>query len=517
MTEKRMDDLKYFWMPGRLVLNDLLEEFAQLYSEHYGRWSLQAPSKQGEHIKLSRNRLREWLCGDSAVYYATGQGQVVGYAIAIRKLIKKYGVISWVTQLVVHKDFRNRGIAKRLLFSIWGLSDDFAWGILSANPYAIRALEKATRRRSVPIRIHKNIRKIMSVGAELLPYIDRESEFVVTVDEARVNTKFFVDHSDINEMLERVVAEGVPWNLGGIPEGWEWIAFTFRDQPQLTLSPQEIETMIKTSDDIAKQAYARMNLSGQSWMRHTKEEVEFIIESCGLKPGMSVIDMGCGIGRHANLLAEYGIMVTGIDYVDSNIAAARANAPVGSCATFVLGDCREVDVRSNDADNPYDAAICLYDVIGSYVSLESNQRILDNLAKHLKQGGMAVISVMNFELTNAKAKYKFSFSQEPNRLLELAPGSIMEKTGDVFHSEYLLLDEDEHIVYRREQFTDGMDLPKELVVRDRRFSMDEITRMCQRAGLKVLQAKYVSASNWKRSLNRLDRHAKEILLVCERE
>lgn len=174
-------------------------------------------------------------------------------------------------------------------------------------------------------------------------------------------------------------------------------------------------------------------------------------------------------------------------------------------------------MRSNDADNPYDAAICLYDVIGSYVSLESNQRILDNLAKHLKQGGIAVISVMNFELTNAEAKYKFSFSQEPNRLLELSPCSIMEKTGDVFHSEYLLLDEDEHIVYRREQFTDGMDLPKELVVRDRRFSMDEITRMCQRAGLKVLQAKYVSASNWKRSLNQLDHHAKEILLVCARE
>lgn len=517
MTKKHMDDLKYSWLPGRLVLDELLGEFAQLYSEHYGRWSQQAPSKQGEHIKLSQNRLREWLCGDSAVYYATCQGQVVGYAIAIRKLIKKYGVISWVTQLVVHKSFRNRGIAKRLLFSIWGLSDDFAWGILSSNPYAIRALEKATRRRSVPIRIHKNIRKIMNVGAELLPYIDHGTEFIVTRDEARVNTKFFVDHSAIHEMLEHVVTEDIPWNLGEIPEGWEWIAFTFRDQPQLTLSSQEIENMVKTSDDIAKQAYARMNLSGQSWMRRTKEEVAFIVQSCGLKPGMRVIDMGCGIGRHANLLAEYGIMVTGIDYVDSNIAIARKNAPVSSCSTFVLGDCREIDVRGDDAGNLYDAAICLYDVIGSYVSLESNQRILANLARHLKQDGMAIISVMNFELTNAEAKYKFSFFQEPNRLLELAPCSIMEKTGDVFHSEYLLLDEKEHIVYRREQFTGGMDLPKELVVRDRRFSMDEITRMCQCAGLKVLQAKYVSASNWECSLNRLDHHAKEILLVCERE
>lgn len=36
-----------------------------------------------------------------------------------------------------YKDYRQQGIAKNILFSIWGFSNHFAWGIVSANPYAI--------------------------------------------------------------------------------------------------------------------------------------------------------------------------------------------------------------------------------------------------------------------------------------------------------------------------------------------------------------------------------------------
>ena len=62
-------------------------------------------------------------------------------------------------QLVVHTDYRNQNVAKQLLYSIWCESSNFAWGIVSSNPYAIRALEKATRRRSSPKIIRKHIEK----------------------------------------------------------------------------------------------------------------------------------------------------------------------------------------------------------------------------------------------------------------------------------------------------------------------------------------------------------------------
>lgn len=506
-----MKDISFRWLYGTLVQDDLLGKFANLYSHHYGVWGQNEPSKAGKQIKLSPQRLRTWLEDpNSAVYYATCDQDIIGYAIAIRKKVKYYGIVSWVTQLVVHREYRKQDIAKRLLFSIWGLSNDFAWGILSANPYAIRALEKATRRRSIPLRIHKHIRKIMEVGAESLPYIDECTEYVVNAHTSRVNTEFLVDHSDVPKMLAQVISEEIPWTLGELPDGWEWIAFTFRDQPQINLSVLEIEEMLSASDEIAQQAYARMDLTNQPWMKHTDAEVQFLLRECGLKSGMSLIDFGCGIGRHSNALALQGIHVVGVDYVKSNIIRAQDKAPKGQNVKFLEGDCRTIELGT------YDAAICLYDVIGSYVLQESNQMILNNIAKHLKLQGIAIISVMNFDLTNSTATNKFSFSEEPNKLLNLSPSTIMEQTGDVFQPDFLMVDEETHVIYRREQFTTGQDLPKELLVRDRRFTMDEIIEMCENAGLQVLLARYVSATNWEKSLSITDPHAKEILLKCKK-
>lgn len=506
-----MENITFSWLYASMVQDELLDELSKLYSQHYGTWGPYQPKLAGKQIKLSSKRLREWLSDpDAAVYYATLENRIIGYAIAIRKKVKHYGVISWVTQLVVHKNFRNQDIAKRLLFSIWGLSDDFAWGILSANPYAVRALEKSTRRRSIPIRIHRNIRKIIEVGSNSLPYISKDTEYKVDADNSRMNTKFFIDHSEVPDMLKKVISEETPWNLGDLPEGWEWIAFTFRDQEQINLSRLELEEMVATSDDIAKQAYARMQLDNQPWMRHTDEEVCFILQECALKQGMRLIDFGCGIGRHGIAISKYGIQVIGVDYVESNILEAKRKAATNTSIEFLEGDCRSIELGACDA------AICLYDVIGSFVKLDDNQKILNNIAKHLKPGGIAIISVMNFELTAAKAKYKFSFSKDPNRLLKLSPSTIMEHTGDVFQEDFMMVDEKTHIIYRREQFIEGRDLPKELLVRDRRFTMDEIISMCEKAGLQVLLSRYVSATNWNRPLSSTDDHAKEILLKCRK-
>ncbi len=501
--------ISFSWLYASMVPEKILNQLSQLYSQHYGIWGPQHPKSAGERIKLSPKKLSAWLQdNDAAVYYASLNEQIIGYAIAIRKKVKNYGVISWVTQLVVHKDYRNQDIAKRLLFSVWGLSNDYAWGILSANPYAIRALEKSTRRRSIPIRIHKNIRKIMDIGADSLPYITKDTEYKVDVCHSRVNTEFFADHSEVPKMLERVISEETPWELGDLPEGWEWIAFTFRDQPQISLSKQEIDEMVDTSDDIAKQAYARMKLDNQPWMKHTDDEVKFILCECELEPGMRLIDFGCGIGRHSNGLSKCGVNVVGVDYLSSNIATAKQRAAENLSVKFFEGDCRYIDLGTCDA------AICLYDVIGSYANFEDNQKIVNNIARHLKKGGFAVISVMNYELTSAKATNRFVFSDNPNKLLELTPSSTMEQTGDVFKEEYMLVDEKTHIIYRREQFTGGSELPKELVVRDRRFTMDEIESMCDKAGMDVIMSRYVSASNWNKPLSATDNHAKEILIKC---
>ena len=230
--------ISYGWLPSAyLTDNKLICECSELYSDQYGRWSEHSSYKPGEKIKLSPLRIKQWLNNDAAsLYWAKDNEKLVGYAIAIQLEVPKYGVVSWVTQLVVHEDYRHRDIAKNILHSIWGFTDHFAWGIVSANPYAIRALEKATRRRSDPARIKHNLRKIVSIGIENHPYIDEQTEVFVNSEVSRINTSFMIDHTQISEMIENVVTDTVPWTLGDLEEGWEWLAFTFNDQLPFTLS-----------------------------------------------------------------------------------------------------------------------------------------------------------------------------------------------------------------------------------------------------------------------------------------
>lgn len=503
--------ISYEWIPSNWVDINLKTECAILYSNHYGKWSTCSPIRPGDDIRLSCERISQWLSNESSsIYLARNDKNLVGYAIAIRLKIPQYGVISWVTQLVVHEEFRKRNIAKNLLFSIWGLSDHFAWGIVSANPYAIRALEKATRRRCDPQRIKRNIRKIISIGVDNIPYIQDTVDYEVNETTSKINTEFFVDHSLTNEMILSVTKPDIPWKFGNIEEGWEWLAFTFRDQEQFKLSQFEINKMIETSDSITQKAFERMIITEKhSWTNYTDDEVNFIIEECNLEPGDSIVDFGCGVGRHSILLANRGFKVIGVDYIEKNIIAARKN-DIKKLAQFITGDCRAIKL------SPVKSIICLYDVIGSFIDDEENIKILKNISDHLVENGTALISVMNYDTTYVHAKHKFKLSTDSEKLLELRPSTIMEQTGNVFNPDFYLVDEETKIVYRKEQFISGNSLPMEVIVRDKRFTKSEIEYMCECVGLEVVFSRYVSARSWREELSSTEKSAKEILIKCKK-
>ena len=507
--------LKYTWVPGPLANEEVLKDCARLYSKHYGFWSQRLSTAPGQRVRLSPTRLREWLKDDdSKVALAYDASSLVGYAIAVQTKVQKYGVISWVTQFVVHEYYRRRNVGKNLLFSIWGFTDHFAWGLLTANPYAVRALEKATRRRCDPARIKKNWKKLYSIGRVHVSYVTDGMNIDIWADRSRIRTGFCLDHAGLEQMLTQVTTEEKPWRLGPIEEGWEWFAFTFVDQEQLLLTSEEINAMLAASDQIAVQAYSRMLLNSEHhWARHTNKESDEIVEYCRIKPGQSVLDFGCGTGRHAIRLAELGARVTGVDYVEAFIERAKSlvRPQQASRTSFVDADCRDVRLAQC-----FDAVLCLYDVIGTYADTEENTRILTNIAYHLKPNGWALLSVMNLTLTRKKAKHVFSIEKEPNKLLELPPSRTMESTGDVFNPDFYLLDEDTSVVYRKEQFTEGRELPTEMVVRDRRFSKEEIQEMCNTAGLEVVWTRFVRAGRWQQPLDEHDDRAKEILLLCRR-
>ena len=486
---------------------------ADLYSTQYGIWG-KGGAHPGQPVKLTPERIRaHWLSPrHSRVVWATAFGKLVGYAIAVQTHLPDYGMVSWVTQLVVHEEHRRSDVGKTLLFTIWQFTDHFAWGLITANPFAVRALEKATRRRCSPVQIEEHRDVITGLGARLVPYLKSATSTVITAHESRVNTRFFLDHSRLLEMLASVQGANKPWTMGSLQEGWEWFAFTFRNQQQIELTRKEIEQMLLASDAVTKHAYSRM--AGQHpWAKHTESEVRFAVDNCSIHRGSSILDFGCGAGRHAVRFAELGARVVGVDYLESFVSAAKREASSRSLtnASFELADCRDVEL-----DEMFDVGMCLYDVIGSYTDDHDNFLILKNLVRHIKSDGYVLLSVMNSELTERRAKHWFSIESEPDKLLTLRPSDTMEKTGNVFDPDHYLIDYKTKIVYRKEQFAEGEDLPEELLVRDRRYTKEEIETLCQHLELEVISTWFVRAGAWHAPLSRLDDHAKEILVLCKK-
>lgn len=511
-------NIEYCCIPGTFAAANeiIISECSELYSNHYGIWG-EKGVHPGKEVRLSSEKICKWLKNENVtLYYSTSEGKIVGYAIAFSKDEIGYGIVTWVTQLVVHKDYRQQGIAKNLLFSIWGLSNHFAWGIVSANPYAIRALEKATRRRAVPMRIKKNATKLRNIGRKYIPFINEETKFDVTEEKSQVDTQFFVDHGDTKQKIINVTSEDIPWTLGSIHDGWEWFAFTFNDQEPISLSKEEIDNMVATSDSVVQNAYSRMRLGcgKHGWMKNTVSEVDYIDYKVNLSSVELVYDLGCGVGRHAIEIASRGIEVIGIDYVEENIIVANKVIEKKGIHNISIekGDCRYYDNLRRAS-----LVICLYDVIGTFSTDEDNKRIISTAYNLLSSGGYAFFSVMNYETTIANAKNVFSFSSEPDKLLSLPGASIMEKTGNIFNPKYYLVDTETHVVYRKEQFLSSHSLPVELIVRDKRFTKKEIVAMCEEVGFSVIEVKYTNASGWDEEYEADSKRAKEILLFCKKE
>ena len=126
---------------------------------------------------------------------------------------------------------------------------------------------------------------------------------------------------------------------------------------------------------------------------HTEAEVAFVERALGLKPGDAVLDLCCGQGRHAILLAKHGVHATGQDLSERYIAdARRLAAGQGVDAAFVVGDMRRIDGVER-----YDAVINMFTAFGYLEADADNAQALKAARRALKPGGLILIDALNRE------------------------------------------------------------------------------------------------------------------------
>lgn len=505
MDSARISEIRYESRAALDLTDKEIKDCSELFGSSYGMYDKDSPIRPGEPIRMGVRQYRErYFKPGFFVVRAMDGNRLIGHAFYIRRNYEPYGTMTWVLQLVVDRQYRRRGIASTLLRSIWGFSDDFAWGLASANPCTVRTLETATFRKCNTAYIKKNIDAIRMIGRDTT--FVQEDAYLINNGISQVNTEFYADNSSYSESME------CEKYLGELKPGHEWLAFTFREQKINSKKYRKHFTkMMDGYETILRDAYGRMNVLEHKWAKGTDNEVEFVKNY--IPQNGKVLDLGCGIGRHAITLAKEGFVVKAVDSADVLFEQAKQENSELKNLKF-----ENADARSFKDNTKYDAVICLFDVIGSYPKMRDNRKIIKTVYDELSENGIFILSVMNMELTEKliKEKNRGYIRSNPNVLLKLPPSKTMQQSGAIFDGKYLALDVESRLVYRKEQFDNDNGLPAEYIIRDKRYYGNEIKKLLIRNGFSIVELRYVQAGHFDVPLKPNDSKAKEICIVCKK-
>jgi SAM-dependent methyltransferase len=145
----------------------------------------------------------------------------------------------------------------------------------------------------------------------------------------------------------------------------------------------------------------------EPYTQGTQGEVDFIEQEIGHDRSKTILDVGCGTGRHALELGRRGYQVVGLDLSESLLAQGREVAQAENLdVTFIAGDARALDFEAQ-----FDVALSICE--GAFSLMETDEMdlsILENVARALqcpepaegKPGGKFILTTPNaaFMLTH---------------------------------------------------------------------------------------------------------------------
>jgi ubiquinone/menaquinone biosynthesis C-methylase UbiE len=124
-----------------------------------------------------------------------------------------------------------------------------------------------------------------------------------------------------------------------------------------------------------------------------EREVDFAVKALRLTPGESVLDLCCGQGRHAVLLAGRGLHVTALDLSSEYLELAQEAArEKGVAIQTVHADMREIPFEANS-----DAIVNMFSSFGYLETEAEDAKVLAAIIRALKPGGRVLLDLLNRE------------------------------------------------------------------------------------------------------------------------
>lgn len=211
-----------------------------------------------------------------------------------------------------------------------------------------------------------------------------------------------------------------------------------------------------------------MNVVGFASSEQTELEVNFIQSALRLTPGAKILDLCCGYGRHASLIAQStDYDVTGMDLSDDYLDIAKNQLSVPNLK-FIKGDMRDIPFS-----NHFDAVINMFTSFGFFESDEENEKVIKQVNKSLKKQGLFLLDYEN--------KFYFVFNDVFKK------EKYWEKLDD---NNYILYENNYDALNERELFNvhfieDGR-VKKSSGYNIRLYSFPEISAMLKKNGFEVL-------------------------------
>ena len=143
----------------------------------------------------------------------------------------------------------------------------------------------------------------------------------------------------------------------------------------MDLSGREFEALAEH----AGAAYLRY-----SFTKGTEQETGFLVEALDLRPGMRVMDVGCGPGRHCHALARSGIDAVGVD-------VSLAFLAVAGDGSWVRGDARRLPFRPGSFDAAFSLCQGGFGLLGG----RDDALVLAQMAEAVKVGGRVAVSAFS--------------------------------------------------------------------------------------------------------------------------
>jgi 2-polyprenyl-3-methyl-5-hydroxy-6-metoxy-1,4-benzoquinol methylase len=227
----------------------------------------------------------------------------------------------------------------------------------------------------------------------------------------------------------------------------------------------------------------------EDFTKNTLAEVDFILKEFKLPTGSSILDMGCGTGRHSVELSRRGWRMTGVDQSEGMLAeAAKAAAAAGVSVELI--QCNACDYQ---ATKQFDAAICLCEGAFGLVNVGDDPEahdpaIMRNVAAALKPGAPFLLTALNG-----------------------LRGIRQHSQADVDSGKFDPI----HLIETYNMEYDTPQGNQSVKVCEKTWLPHELIRMAKTAGFEVLQVWGGTAGNWNRKVLELDEM--EIMLLLRRQ